>query len=198
MKSFIEYLTESRKQYKLTIKLSFKPEDKLIDAIEKTLGRFDLDSISRAKSLPIKKLDPHFPKMSSPETYAIDVVLNYPATTEMIKNTLLQVGLSLEHVCVIGTNHYNSFEKDEENREKNTSDAPLLLRDLEPGLSDIKVAELSGDEYNKKLVKNSMTKRPKIKGAPPTADTTNNYPTGDKSPVGSTKNKLPKVVSSAR
>lgn len=195
MKSFIQYLTESRKQFKFTIKLAFKPSSDQVDKIEKALDKFDLVSLSSAKSLPIKKVDPHFPKISSPETYALETVVNYPASAFMIQNVLKQLGMDTESVAVVGTDHDISVAGDEDTREKNLEDAPLLLRELEPGNS--KANELSGDDYNKKLVKNSLTKKIKVGNTPP-AKTTNDFPMGDTSPVGSTKNKLPKVVSSAR
>jgi len=194
MKTFREYLAESKKQYKLTIKLSFKPDSAWEDRIESALGRFELVSASKARSLPIKKADRDFPTLSAPETYAIDVVLDYPASVEMVRNCLSQLGLAIEQVAVISTDWDESMTTEEDNIQKNMADErPLMMKDLEG--NDVKTDSMYGTEYNKKLVKNSLTGKVSVKGAPKDPETTNDFPQGTKSPVGSTKNKLPEIKS---
>ena len=73
----------------------------------------------------------------------------------------------------------------------NTSKEPLLMRDYEK----VKVAHPYGDDFNAKLVKNSVTGtgQVKVKGGAKAAQTTNDLKAGTKSPLGSHKPKLPSV-----
>jgi hypothetical protein len=192
MKLFSEYLMESHKKYKFTIKLTFKPDADLLDKIESALGRFDLDSIGKVQSLPIKKVDKDFPMIQNPEIYQFPVVLNYPASMEFVRNTLSQVGIEMEQVCVVSTDHSASVQTELDNTEANTSDTPLLMKDLDSNEKLTPQEDMMGEKYNEKLIKNSGTSRFKpLKGWADAAKTTNDSPMGDKSPVGSTTNKRP-------
>lgn len=192
MKLFSDYLMESHKKYNFTIKLTFKPDAALLDKIESALGRFDLDSIGKVQSLPIRKVDKDFPMIQNPEIYQFQVVLNYPASIEFVRNTLSQIGIEMEQVCVVSTDHLNSVQTELDDTEANTSNEPLLMKDLDSNSKLTPQKDMMGDEYNKKLVKNSGTSRIKpLKGWADPAKTTNDSPMGDKSPVGTTVNKRP-------
>ena len=197
MKTFRQYLEESKKDHKFTIKVAFKPSDELLDQIEKALARFDLISISKPKSLPIKKVDSDFQGIYCPETYAIEASLRYPATPQVIQNVLSQINMDLELVNIIDAGHDESVTKEQEAIEKN-SDGALLDKDYEKQDNKKITDENFGTDYNEKLVKNSLSgSSAAVPNPPKKAQTTNDLPQGNKSAVGSTKNKLPKVKSFA-
>jgi hypothetical protein len=199
MKSFRQYLLESQRQYHLTIKLAFKPDTETLDAIEQALQRFQLDSITAPKSLPIKRVDKDFPGVNSPETYAIQIVLNYPTTADFVRNTIANIGLELQQVSVVSTDHAESVDIEEENIGKNTSDKPLLQTEYEKQDNKKISSENFGDAYNEKLVKNAAGSMDEIvpKNLRKTkGKTTNDLPIGTKSAISGT-NKIPKVKSFA-
>jgi hypothetical protein len=198
MKRFKDYLMEGKRQYKYTVKLAFKPSDEMMDKIEGALGRFDLDSISKAKSLPIKRIDTDFPTLSSPEVYTINVVLNYPATADFVRHTIAQIGMETENVAVLSTDHMISVEKEEDHKDKSEKDKPLLQQPFKND-SNKEITDANyGDNYNEKLVKNSLTKLVDVPNAPAKAETSNDLPQGKLSPVGTKQNKIPKVKSFRR
>lgn len=196
MKSFSDYLMESKKKYNFSIKLAFKPDSALLDKIESALGRFDLDSFGKVQSLPIKKTDRNFPKLVNPEIYQMQIVLNYPASNEFVKNALIQVGILDETVAVVSTDHEASVDAEDTGIESNTSDEVLLDKDINSGPKTADQKDLMGDDYNKKLVKNSVTGKVKIKNGPPAAKFNTDEKEGVKSPIGTTRNKIPHVTSS--
>ncbi len=193
MKTFSEYLMESKKKFNFTVKLTFKPDNDLMDKVESALGRYDLDAIGKPRSLPISKIDKHFPGLTAPETYAFDVTVNYPATANFVRSTLTQIGIRSQDIVVLGTDHDISVEKEQEEIDKNTSDEPLLIRELQP--NGAKPQDYYGTEYNKKLVKNSSSGKGKVPDPPtPAKYVDDNDPAGKKSPL-SNQTKKPKVTS---
>jgi len=193
MKTFKQYLMEARKQYKISIKLCFKPTDEDVDKIEAALNQFELVSASKPRSLPIQKSDRHFPDMVAPEVYVMEVVLNYPATTDQVRVAILNnTRIPQAKFAVASTEWEASMTEEETNIQKN-SDKALLLSPLED--THVDVEGVYGDKYNEKLVHNSKSGKINVKNSPKKAETTNDAPQGKKSPVGSTKNTLPNVSS---
>lgn len=197
MKNFREYLEESKRNYSYTIKMAFKPNDELLDEVEKALARFDLISLSKPQSMPIQKIDSDFHGIFCPEVYILKAVFGYPATPQIIQGVLSQVNMDLELVNVVSTDHDESVKKEQEDIEKN-DDGALLGKDYEKQDNKKISADNFGSEYNDKLVKNSLTKKVTVPNPPDPAITTNDLPQGKTSPVGSHQNKLPKPKSARR
>ncbi|VVC05202.1 Uncharacterised protein [uncultured archaeon] len=203
MKKFSEYLAESVRTYRFQVKLAFFPDNVMINAIENALQKYSLVSITKPRSLPIQRVDRDFPGTNSPETYAFEVELEYPAPAHFVQHTIANAGFALEQVCVKDPDHEASIEKEENAIAKNTEDAPLLLKDYDPQDNEKISGENFGDAYNKRFVKDSIGSTdqiiPKVfkefKGK-----TTNDpeYTIGTKSAVGSTKVTMPVVKSFAR
>ncbi len=197
MKTFSDYLIESKKKYNFTIKLTFKPNNKLMDSIESALGRYDLDAIGPVRSLPIKKIDRHFPALSNPELYSFEITLNYPATPEFVAATLQQIGIRSQDMSVINTLHDISVDEEQDDIDDNTSDKALLDRELQP--NKIKNTDgIFGKKYNEKLIKNSASGKAKIPNPPePAKFVPENDPLGLKSPM-TNKTTKPDIKSFAR
>ena len=101
MKKFSEFLAESVRTYKYIVKLSFKPDNEMMAAIENALQKYNLVSITQPKSLPIQRVDKDFPGVNSPETYTFDVEVSYPAPSIAIQHTIASVGFAFETVAVV-------------------------------------------------------------------------------------------------
>lgn len=197
MKTFRQYLQESKKQYKFQIKLTFKPDNDLLDDIEKALARFDIDSISAPKSLPISRQDKDFPGLDNPETYVLQVVLNFPTTADFVRHTIAAIGLETEQVAVSSLDHADSVMSEEDKIAKNSGQNPLLQSEYENQSNKDISDDNFGSAYNDKLVKNAAGSMETIvpkEFRKNKAETTNELPQGKKSAISGT-NKIPKVSS---
>jgi hypothetical protein len=211
MKLFSEFLAENIRKYEYNVKLSFKPDNEMMAAIENVLQKYNLSSITQPKSLPIARIDKDFPGMIAPEIYVFKVEVDYPASTDMIRHTIASVGFAFETVAVssasltwgINKDHDTADAEQEASIAKNTGDKPLLDSPYDPQNNEEISGENFGDTYNSRLVKNSIGSTDqiiprefkKIKGAQLTDA---EYKIGKESAVGSTVNKLPPIKSFAR
>ena len=55
MKSFKEFLTESEKEHKMTLRFCCNIDENAEDRIEKFLGKYDLRNMSKTSKTPISK-----------------------------------------------------------------------------------------------------------------------------------------------
>ena len=168
MKKFSEFLAESIRNYKYTVKLSFRPDNEAMTAIENALQKYSLVSITQPKSLPIQRVDKDFPGMNSPETYTFDVEIAYPAPAEFVRHTIASVGFQFEQLYVYTgepnsiyfpagvPSNFDSMNTENDNVAANTSDKPLLQKPYDPQNNEEISGENFGDGYNEKLVKNSI------------------------------------------
>jgi len=215
MKKFSEFLAESVRNYSYIIKLSFKPDNEMMAAIEEALQKYNLVSITQPKSLPIQRVDKDFPGINSPETYVFNVEVSYPAPSIFIQHTIAAVGFAFETVSVVTgepdsmyfpagqPSHFDSMNKEDDAVAKNTGDKPLLDKPYDVQNNEEISGENFGDTYNSKLVKNSIGSTDalipkefkKIKGS-----TLNDpeFKTGKDSAVGSRPTKKPSIKSFAR
>jgi len=85
MKSFIEYLTESKKTYNFKVKIAGECPKDCAARIKESLSRFDVASCSAGKRAPIQESHFDFPEQTNIEVTVFDVCLNYPATSVQIR-----------------------------------------------------------------------------------------------------------------
>ena len=90
MKSFKEYLTESKKIYEFKIKIAGDLPEGFENAVKSGLDKFDVQSISKPKRTPIQESPIDFPNVKFSEISVFDVVLNYPTTSQVVKEALAQ------------------------------------------------------------------------------------------------------------
>ena len=203
MKKFSEFLAESVRNYEYNVKLAFLPDNEMMSAIENALQKYNLVSITKPKSLPIQRVDKDFPGLKAPETYVFTVELEYPSSANMIRHTIASVGFQFEQVAVSSPQHDASMDKENDAVAANTSDKALLDRPYDPQNNEEISGENFGDDYNERLVKNSIGSTDQVipKEFKKTHGKTLNdkeFKIGEKSAVGSTKVAKPPVKSFAR
>ena len=196
MKSFLQYLTESKHDYSFRIRFAGKPETGVAKNIKAALAGFGVKSVGDVKSHVVERSHPMFPGLANPEIYSVDVVCEYPATAYQIRKSLTDFAVDKATVAVENLDHSEDMATEMEQIAANSGKEPLLLKDYEQA----KAEHPYGDSYNAKLVKNSVTGtgRVKVKGGSAAAKTTNELPQGNKSAMGSVKPKLPDVKSYRR
>jgi hypothetical protein len=85
MKTFTEYLTESKKTYDFKIKIAGQAPEKCVAKIKEALAMYDVASCSAGKRTPIQETHFDFPDHKNVEVTVFEVCLNYPVTSAQIR-----------------------------------------------------------------------------------------------------------------
>jgi hypothetical protein len=88
MKSFKEYLTESKKIYEFKIKIAGDIPSGYDKIIKSALSQFNVESVSKPKRTPIQESPIDFPNVKFSEVSVFDVVLSYPTTSQVVASAL--------------------------------------------------------------------------------------------------------------
>lgn len=100
MKSFKEYLLESRQTYDFKIKLAGDDFDNVCEVIKSSLTRFCPLSVNKGITSPIQETHADFPTHKNVSVTVVDVCLEYPATSEQVRAVVAE-DLGLSHACVV-------------------------------------------------------------------------------------------------
>lgn len=122
-KTFKELLQESQKKYKFTIKLAVdEVTDCMLDCIERSLQKYELESATKFKSTPIQESPLDFPNIKNSAVHISDIVISYPASRDMLRTILSNsLGLPLSTVAVYSENDPRAIET-ELHLERNSPD----------------------------------------------------------------------------
>ena len=198
MKNFLNYLEQSQKTYEFRIKIAnIDPAEKLA-MLESALDAYGLESLGKPKRLPLKESDVDFPNHGTVELYHMDAVLKYPCNEYQLRTIIAErAGIAQANIVIVPTNHP---EEQRRWNEDNSSDIKEYAQGesvLDKPYEDDPEAKKAGDAYasfNTILKELTELKLAEAEGGKtPAAKTTNELPTGDKSPVGSNQNKIPKA-----
>jgi len=138
MKSFAEYLTESKKTYSFKIGIAGELPENCEDSLETALRRFDLVNMSKGKRTPISERPLDFPNLQNVEVTYFETEMNYPTTAQVLGEYVAQCcGLPQNHIIVRNPN-----EPQEEYQ------APTE----ESGYETLLTTEYAADENNQKDV----------------------------------------------
>jgi hypothetical protein len=92
MKSFKNYLAESKKQYDFRIKIAGEMSPEQESLLKSSLDRFQVSGFKKTGKTPIQELPLDFPQVKNCEVNIYEVVLDYPTTQleliEYISNNL--------------------------------------------------------------------------------------------------------------
>ena len=102
MKSFKEYLVESKKIYKFKIKVVGDCPKDCAEKIKLALSEYSVASVGTAKTTPISANHKDFPEHKNVAMSVFDATTHYPATSEQILNKVAQgLGMSPGSVKVL-------------------------------------------------------------------------------------------------
>ena len=88
MKSFKEYLTESKKIYEFKVKIAGECPSDCSSQIKASLAQFQVSSVSAGKRTPIQERHSEFPEHKNVNMTVFDVATDYPATNKQIHDLL--------------------------------------------------------------------------------------------------------------
>jgi hypothetical protein len=104
MKSFTEYLTESKKQYDFRIKIAGEMSTEKEDTMKRLLGRFTnentLTGFKKSKT-PIQAVPLDFPQVKNCEVNIYEVTLDFPTTQfELTEYLAAELGIGKKNLVV--------------------------------------------------------------------------------------------------
>jgi len=173
-KSFRQYLMESKKEYKLRIKIAGVDEAPDMDKFETILDKYGLLSMSTFKRTPVEEHPQDFYTIQNSDVYITDVVFEYPVTANELYHYLQEeTDLPGSHVVVINSDHPEEISREEKIQSKDEPYIPLLGSEYEQDEYEIEY----GDEYNQNMLKDLETLNFEYAaGKPEKGKTTNDYP----------------------
>lgn len=127
MKSFKEYLSESKKTYPFKIVVAGDLPEEFNSRLRTAMERFGLASMSSGKKTPIQERPLDFPQLENTEVTFWDVEVNYPTTDSVVKNYLGQC-CSVHESHIVVRNANSSLEK-QNKQETDTTYETLLTKE---------------------------------------------------------------------
>lgn len=153
MKSFKEYLTESKKTYDFKIKIAGNFSTEQENSMKRLLGRYtnedSLGSFKKSKT-PIQALPLDFPQVKNCEVSIYEVSLDFPTTQyELTEYLASELGVGKSHIVV-----KRPGEPSEEYQNVEPKRQGSLLTDNEYKESpNANFEDFYGDKYNSGFVK---------------------------------------------
>lgn len=100
MKSFKEYLAESKKTYDFKIKVVGDLPEKFESTLKTSLGKFGVATINHSKT-PIQKVPLDFPNVDNQDVHIYEVSLNYPVIPPVLRNYVMEkTGVPIANIVV--------------------------------------------------------------------------------------------------
>jgi hypothetical protein len=164
-----------------------------MDLLETTLQTYSLESISKPKRLPIMENNIDFPALKNCQIYIMEVIVKYPVMSEQVRSLISErLSIPASQIFVTPSSHPEELWRNNEGELREYVKGEAVL---DKPYEDNPEGKKAGEAYaNKETILKELNKPVKfdIAGSE-NADnkTLNDIPAGDKSPVGSTQNKLP-------
>jgi hypothetical protein len=151
MKSFREYLAESKKVYSFKVKVAGDLPEDFSANLKSRLDRCGLKTLDETSKTPVQKTPLDFPEMENVEVHIFDVVCEYPITGPEIESELKEMGMDPCCFRVRGAGEPSEIEQMQATQKPS---GKSVLQD--PGYTEsakIKHKDYFGDEFNKSFLK---------------------------------------------
>jgi len=198
MKSFQEYIAESKKTYPFTIKVCGDLSESADKIMKSAMHRFTVNKLSKGKKTPIQAMPLDFPGHSNVEVHVFEVDLQYPTTSAVLTELLAdQLQISPAKIRVRTPGEMAEMALNLEHNQ--ASDESFLLKDYADENNQDLVGQKHVVSFLKELGKQEHTLQP-VAGVndqllAKTVPTESAGKTADVkpgiSPVGSRQNKIP-------
>jgi len=186
IRSFISHLQDSTKVYSFKMRMAFECTDNLYKRIEAALDAYQLESLTKPKSLPIQEDEINFPQAGPVEINIIEMELGYPVIPEMLHALLIE-RCQLDGTRFVIHTQAQDADRTPQNAIYEKGEA-LLNTELEEDVLEDKVY---GNEFVTDFLDSIETREFKFAGdGESKAETTNDLPQGTQSPM-TKQNKVP-------
>jgi hypothetical protein len=148
MKTFREYLTETKKVYSFKVKLAGEVPENFVENLKKGLEKYQIVALEKMAT-PVEETSVEFKQHGDKEITVFDLVVEYPITAPEIAAHLKEMNIGEERFRVRG-----SMEPSEYDTRIVSTEAGALLDD--PHYSEeskIKYRDYFGDDFNKDFLK---------------------------------------------
>lgn len=197
MKTFKEYLTESKKVYSFKIKVAGEVPEKFEENLKTRLGRCNVMTFEKQSTTPIQTLPIDFPGLKNCEVSIYEMICEYPVIAEEIKHEMEAMEMCPSHFRV--KNSADPTEEYQATMNELQSDSALLTDDKYKESGKVKQKDYFGPDYNKgflqDLAKAAKARKKELGQKDVKSEASASGPdygsNGAKSPVGSHQNKIP-------
>jgi hypothetical protein len=152
MKTFKEYLTESKKVYSFKVKVAGELPEKFQEGLKARLGRCGVMKVEKLATTPIQESPLDFPELKNMEVTVFEVICEYPVTSPEIAEDIKCMGLTETYFRVRGSSEPTEQEQVLAAAEP-SGEALLDENDLDSGSTKIKHKDYFGDDFNKSFLK---------------------------------------------
>ena len=185
MKNFQQYLAESERTYNYRIKIVGDVAPDFVKQLEEKLKQFEPVKISKPKTTPVQAKPADFPKHSNDSVTSMDVEFRYPAIEPQIQQLAQLLGIDPNRIRMLTVPYEDSMAEEKSKIEDENKD---LLADTDYPADDAKQRALKKDysaPYDEHAVlKNTYRSDFTVAGGKtPPAQTTNDLPMGNTSPM---------------
>ncbi len=151
MKSFKEYLTESKKTYSFRVKVAADCSTEQEDHMKSILERFSIAEFKKVGKTPIQELPLDFPQVKNCEVCIYEVTLEYPTTSFELTEYISQgIGISKQRLAVRAPNEPTEQYQSQQQEKR---EAALLSDSEYKEASNASFKDYYGTEYNAKFLK---------------------------------------------
>ena len=150
MKSFKDYLIESKKVYSFKVKVAGEVPENFAKDLKSRLHEKEVVTFENMTKLPVRKVPMDFPQLSDMDVHVFDVVTEYPVTPADISKHIEEMACC-EHYVV----KYSS-DPSEEDQVNMFSDAKQTTRLNDANYGDsakVKHKDYFGDDFNAGFLK---------------------------------------------
>jgi hypothetical protein len=152
MKTFKEYLAESKKVYSFKVKMAGELPENFQKNLKSHLSACGVMTLEKVATTPIQESPLDFPELKNMEVTVFEIVLEYPTTAPQLSVALKEMGIDEACFRVRGSNEPTEQEQVLATAEP-SGDALLGENDLDQGNTKIKHKDYFGDEFNKGFLK---------------------------------------------
>lgn len=159
MKSFIEYLKESKEEkiYSFKIKVAGDLPEHFEDVVETALQKYQVKRFEKTKTTPIQAKLRDFPTMENAQVNIFDVDFEYPCTSQVLTTFISEnTGLSSDKIKVRSLKEESEAELNVENFEEDNvkeEKKALLTTDYVKENNQDKVGDKGVSSFLKDLAK---------------------------------------------
>jgi hypothetical protein len=188
MKNFQQYLAESERTYNYRIKIVGDVAPDFVKQLEEKLAQFDVVKITKPKTTPVQLNPADFPKHSNDSVTSMDVEFRYPAIEPQIKQIAQLLFMDPNRIIMLTTPHEEGM--DSERERVSAQNKNLLDTDYPADTAEQKalIADYSAPYDEHAVLKNTYRSDFTVAGGKtPPAETTNDLPMGNDSPMTKVK-----------
>lgn len=153
MKTFTEYLAESKKYYVHKIKIAGELPENFVDDVKSRLAKYEIASFEQVQKTPIQKLPLDFPELENAEVTIFEVSTEYPTNPQQLEVELKEIGIDASRFRIRNPNEPSEIEQAVMDSESTDEDKDALLDQSDyDEMSAIEHKDYFGDDFNKSFL----------------------------------------------